>query len=92
MPIYHALHLAWEEHCIPGDPSLVPRPSDWEGGGGGKKAWYPLHAHALRFPYNLPLKCPLKFSSNGIRAQRSLMEKVPGQPHVERSTCPRTPN
>ena len=31
--------------------SLVPRPSE---GGGGRKAWYPLHAHALHFPYNLP--------------------------------------
>ena len=25
--------------------SLVPGPSDWGKGGGGEKAWYPLHAH-----------------------------------------------
>ena len=30
--------------------SLVPRPSR----GGGEKAWYPLHAHAQWFLYNLP--------------------------------------
>ena len=33
-----------------GTVSLVPRPSE---GGWGKKAWYPLHAHVLHFPYNL---------------------------------------
>ena len=32
--------------------SIVPGPGLLRGGG-RKKAWYPLHAHALHFPYNL---------------------------------------
>ena len=32
------------------DTSLIPRPSE---GGGGGKAWYLLHVHALDFLYDL---------------------------------------
>ena len=43
---------------------IIPRPSDWREEGGGEKAWYPLHVHALHFPYNLLYTNPYHVLTN----------------------------